>query len=181
MKNSILILILLASVFAFSQKEGQNFCKGDTSRSYFDLDILKKKIYWYNTYYFEEQTGSKIIKEKKYLEFKQVWENGNTDFLYLREEDGITLEFEDGFDKETIRFNRLFKVNHSWEKEDNTAIYTVKSFEGKLKTPYCKYENLLIIEAKYKKVTFNFFYLKGFGYVGATKNEDLISYVTPEM
>ena len=100
-------------------------------------------------------------------------ENGQTGNLQVK--------FENGFENETIRFDSQFEINHSWENADKTAVYTILSYNGKLKPPYCNYENLLIIEAKYKSVIFKFYYLKGLGYIGATKNNQLISYITPEI
>lgn len=181
MKNYILIFFLLISIFSFGQSEGQDFCDGDKDASYFPLNIRKKKIFWYNTYYFEEKLSTKDINEKKYTEYKQTWKDGSVDLLYLRENNNMIFQFEEGLKNETIRFNPQFKIDYSWKKLDKTAIYTIKSYEGKLNTPYCKYENLLIIEAEYKTVTYNFYYLKGLGYVGATKNDKLISYITPEI
>lgn len=182
MKNAFLITILLMSLFGFSQKEGQDFCKGDfIDGAYFELAPMKKKIFWYNTYYFEECLGTKDINGIKYLEYKQTWKNGNSDLLYLRNDKGEVFQFEKGFQKETIRFDPKFKVDYVWDKADKTAVYTIKSFEGRLVTPYCKYENLLIIEAKYANVTYEFYYLKGLGYIGATQNNKLVSYITPEI
>ena len=58
--------------------------------------------------------------------------------------------------------------------------YKIITYDGKLKTPYCEYKNLLVIEAKMKSVTFNFYYLRGHGYIGATQDNKLISYISPE-
>jgi len=181
MKNTFLISFIFVSSLSFSQKEGQNFCKGIVGGSYFPLDIKNKKIFWYDTYYFEEQLATKERSGKIYLEYKQTWKDGHSDLLYLRNDKEKVLQFENGFENETIRFDSQFEINHSWENADKTAVYTILSYDGKLKTPYCNYENLLIIEAKFKSVTFKFYYLKGLGYIGATKNNQLISYITPEI
>jgi hypothetical protein len=45
MNKSIIILFLFISGLSFSQKEGQNFCKGIENGSYFPLDIKKKKSF----------------------------------------------------------------------------------------------------------------------------------------
>lgn len=181
MNKSILILILLVPILVFSQKEGQNFCKGIEDGSYFPLDIKKKKIFWYDTYYFEEQLGTKELNGKTYLEYKQIWKDGSVDLMYLREADSKVLEYEEGLDQETTRYGSQFEEGYSWRRPDKTAVYTILSYDGKLKTPYCAYDKLLVIEAKFKTVTYEFYYLKGLGYIGATQNNTLVSYITPEM
>lgn len=182
MRNALLIITLLFSLFSFGQKEGQNFCKGDYPNGfYFELAVLKKKIYWFDTYYFEERIGTKEINGKNYFEYKQTWKDGSSDLLYLRYDGDKVLQFVDGFKEETIRYDAHYKIGDAWENVQKEGVYTIKSFEGKLLTPYCNYEGLLIIEAKYETVTYNYYYLRGLGYVGATKNNALISYITPEM
>jgi len=115
------------------------------------------------------------------LEYKQTWKNGSVDLMYLRQDESKVLEYEEGFDTETTRFSSQFEEGYSWRKVDKTAVYTILSYDGKLKTPYCDYDKLLVIEAKYKTITFEFYYLKGLGYIGATQNDTLVSYITPEM
>jgi hypothetical protein len=181
MRNAVLIVILFVSGLSFSQKEGQNFCKGTDGGSYFPLDIKMKKIFWYDTYYFEEQLGTKEHNGKTYLEYKQTWKNGSVDLMYLREADSKVLEYEEGLDQENTRFGSQFEEGYSWTRVDKTAVYTILSYDGKLKTPYCIYDKLLVIEAKFKKVIYEFYYLRGLGYIGATQNENLVSYITPEM
>ncbi len=181
MKKVILLFFLGITLFGYGQKEGQNFCKGIIDGSYFPLDIQKKKIFWYNTYYFEEKLGTKDLNGKTYLEYKQTWKNGKTDLMYLREVNSTIVEFEEGLTQETTRYSPQFEEGYSWNKADQLAVYTILSYKGTLKTPYCNYDNLLVIEAKYKTVTFEFYYLKGLGYVGATENNKLISFITPEM
>lgn len=181
MKKAILLFFLGITLFGYGQKEGQNFCKGIVGGSYFPLDIKKKKIFWYDTYYFEEQIGTKERNGKTYLEYKQTWENGKADLMYLREINAKVLEFEEGLTQETTRYSPQFEEGYSWSKADKSVVYTILSYEGKLKTPYCNYDNLLVIEAKYKTVMFEFYYLRGLGYVGATENKTLVSYITPEM
>jgi hypothetical protein len=181
MKNSLVILALFATFIGIAQKEGQNFCTGNNIYGeYFDFSIKEKKIFWYKTYYIEKQIGTKTINGKNYFEYSQIWESGDSDILYLRTENSSILEYDTKLNIETIRFDSNFNLDYSWQKMDKTVLYTIKSFNASLITPFCKYENVLSIEAKYEKVTYNFYYLKGFGYVGATKNDKLISYVTPE-
>ena len=39
----------------------------------------------------------------------------------------------------------------------------------------------MAIEAAYPKITYVFYYLKGFGYVGTAKDGNLISFVVPDL
>lgn len=181
MKKTFLALLILFTFNGYSQlKEGQNFCSENKKGSYFPLTISNKKISWQNTYYIESINGKKVIKGKEYAEIKQEWENKNVDLIYLREENNIVYQYEECCENETIRFNTNFKVGDKWLQADNKMEYEIISFNGELTTPYCEYKNLLIIQAKIANNTFQFYYLKGIGYVGATINKKLISFVTPE-
>lgn len=188
MKKAFLIAIILLNLKGYSQlKEGQNFCSPNEDGVYFPLAIDSKKIFWKNTYYIETNNGKKIIKEKEYTEIKQEWENKTVDLMYLREENNIVYEFDECCENETIRFSKEFKIGDKWKKVDNSMEYEILSFNGELKTPYCEYKNLLVMQAKSASNTFQFYYLKGHGYIGATVNingatvtKKLISCVTPE-
>lgn len=47
-----------------------------------------------------------------------------------------------------------------------------------METPYGKFTDLMVIEAKFDNGKFKFYYQKGMGYIGATtKKEGLISYL----
>lgn len=181
MRYILSLFALMISSSLFSQTEGQNFCDVFVSEDYFPLDIKKKKIVWYDTYYYEEMIGVKDINNKKYTEYIQRWKGGNIDTLFLREENGVFYQYEEDFNGETIRFDVKFKKRKRWETIDKKVKYVVKSFKGKLSTPYCEYENLLVIEAELSLETYKFYYKKGYGFIGATINKnDLISYVSPD-
>lgn len=179
MKKICTLSFLLVSLLSFAQKEGQDFCDGDKDGSYFPF-IKKKKLLWSRTYYFEESVGEKILNGKKYNTYRQTWENGTIDYLYLREEDGKILEYEECCTTETVRYDEFFEPGHSWASEDKKATYTLLSYDTELETPYCKYKHLMAVEAKYATVTYIFYYLKGYGYVGAKTKDIVISAATPE-
>ena len=42
----------------FAQQEYQDFCNGNSKRSYFPLDIKKKKLVWSGTGYIETKKGT---------------------------------------------------------------------------------------------------------------------------
>ena len=179
-KLLLFFLVLTGSVSYSQQFEGQNFCEATKDASYFPLAITKKKILWKNTFYFETQHATKTINGKNYIAFQQEWKEGNSDLLYLREENGIVYQYDDCCEVETIRYNPQFTIGHTWKTADQTREYKVIAYDGKLRTPFCDYQNLLVIEAKMDYGHYNFYYLKGHGYIGATQNGQLISCVTPK-
>lgn len=93
--------------------------------------------------------------------------------------DGKVFQYDEKKKTEFLRFDKALKVQQSWVTSENE--YRIIMYDGVLITPYCFYKNLLVLEAKYPKVTYKFYYLKGLGYVGATKDDKLISYIKPEI
>lgn len=180
MKVLQLIILLFISSTMFGQNEGQSFCEGDINESYFPISIKKKKVIWQNTFYLEIQSGEKNINGVLYSSFEQLWEGQERYTLYLREENGVIYQYEECCKDESIRYNPTFDVGYSWKTADQNVEYTIESLKGTLKTPYCNYENLLVLESKFVNGTFKFYYLKGFGYVGTTIDNELISFVSPE-
>ena len=181
MKLTITFLTLIFCLPLYSQTDGQSFCSEFKNEDYFPLTIEKKKILWLDSYYFEEIVGTKKIKDKEYIEYAQIWKDGNTESLLLREENGVIYQFEKCCDSETIRFDSKYRKGKSWQSADKKSKYTIESFKGKLKTPYCDYKDLLVIKGEFTNVTYKFYYKKGYGYIGTTDDENnLISCVSPE-
>lgn len=181
MNKLLFILFIFFNHISHSQIiEGQKFCEETTDGSFIPLSIDKKKILWYDTFYFEYIIGTKIINGKTYTEFKQEWENKNISLLYLREENGIIYQYNECCENETIKYNHAFDKNHKWKSVDAKSAYKILSYSGKLQTPFCKYENLLVIESEMEYGNFKFYYFRGHGYVAATKDGKLISCVTPK-
>lgn len=174
-----LLFLFFLTTTTYAQKEGQNFCKGTTDGSYFPLDIQKKKIVWYNTYYYETLEGDKMLKGKTYVAFKQQWQDGSNSMIYFREANGKVLQYEECCSAETIRWKQSLKKGENWQNEDkkDTVLYTLLSEDAVLKTPYCHYTGLMALQAQYAKSTYVFYYLRGLGYVGATKDGNVISFI----
>lgn len=174
-----LLCLLLTTSFYAQINEGQDFCDPNKNGDFFPLSLEKKKILWADYSYFETQNGTKQIKGKIYIEFLQNW-GDKTDKLYLREENGTIYQYEECCTTETIRYDINFKKGHSWKTADGKSTYEIISYNGKLKTPFCEYKNLLVIKAELDFGTYHFYYLQGHGYVGATTSKNkLISCVTP--
>ncbi|WP_299123430.1 hypothetical protein [uncultured Winogradskyella sp.] len=181
MKYYCLYVICFLSLTCIAQKEGQSFCGGDNTEAYFPLLESKKIIVWGNTYYTEKKTGIKELNDKTYIEYTQTWESGDIAYLYLRKENGIIYQYEENTEDETIRLPHNFDIGDSWKTASKEGSYEIISKEGKLKTPICNYSNLLVLKSIFKNGNFTFYYLKGYGYVAATVNDNLISFVTPKL
>jgi hypothetical protein len=179
MKNVVVLFLSIMTFSAYSQKEAQSFCDGNDNGKYFPLNINKKKILWNDTYYFESIIGQKEFDGKLYIEFKQEYKNGEIDLVYFREEKGVIYEYRERCKKEYIKLE-CNAVGQQWSGDCLTNSYKIIAFDGKLKTPYCQYRNLLVIEAAYENETFTYYYLKGYGYVAATKQGKLYSCAVPE-
>ena len=178
MRKFILIALLVSISKSYAQLEGQSFCEGVSTGSYFPLTIGSKKITWYNTSYLEKMKETKILHNRVYTVFEQVWENGASDLLYLREEKGKVYQWDEEKKQEFVRLEQV-QLNFKWKV--NEKEYKIVDTQGELITPFCFYKGLLVIETQWDKRTYRFYYLKGFGYVGATWDGKLISYVKPEI
>lgn len=179
MKAFTVLSLFLMTTLMFSQKEGQNFCDAFAEDNYFPITIKTKKNLWKSTYYMEEIIGNKTRKGKEYVEYVQQWEDGRADFIYLREENGVIYQFEECCDTETVRFDASFTKGHTWKTADQKATYTLETFEATLKTPFCNYENLIVIKLEAGALVYKFYYKKGYGYVGTKQEGILISGVAP--
>ncbi|WP_452597848.1 hypothetical protein [Pontimicrobium sp. MEBiC01747] len=179
MKKLLFLTCLLSSLYSFSQKEGQDFCEGDRQESYFPLLKGTKYIIWYNTYYAEKNIGTKNIEGETYIEYEQLWEKGSKSTLFLKETNNAVYQFEDCCNDDTIRLPKEIEVGKKWTTTDNLVEYEIVSLDGTLKTPVCHYKNLLVIKYTSGKEYFKFYYLKGYGYIGGTKDEALISFAMP--
>jgi len=183
MNKITLFFLLFLSHISYSQiTEGQKFCEENKDGSYFPVSDLnfKKKVLWAKTYYNETKEESKIINGKAYFQFRQEWENKNVVLLYLREENGVVYQYDESDKKESVRYDPSFETGHSWKTADGKDHYKIISYQGELRTPYCEYKKLLVIEADVSFGKYKFYYLKGLGYIGATKDDKLISCITPE-
>lgn len=177
MKKTIIFLLLIFTTATFAQKEGQNYCEGDNTEGYFYLSTFNKIVLWFNTYYNETLEGEQVFNNTNYKVYVQEWEDGDKDTLYMREEGSRVLQYHKELDKEVVRFDSNFTLQNKWKLID--CKNRLLSFQETLVTPVCRYKNLMAIEATYEHTTYIFYYLRGFGYVGATKNGQLVSCVVP--
>ena len=180
MQKTLIIFSVLICSFSFSQTINESFCNENINSSYFPLTNNFKKVIWRDTFYFERNNRIKEINGKTYTEFEQESESSGTALRYLREENGIVYEYEKCCENETVRYDAKFEVGHIWKKANKKEEFKIITYKGHLKTPFCSYKNLLVIEGELSSKKFKFYYLRGYGYVGATEGKKLISYVTQE-
>lgn len=176
MKYFVLLLLFTSPLFA--QKEGQSFCQGGKAGSYFPLNIQHKKIRWYSAIYTETMAGENKVAGKTYHEFAQEWPGMGTDKLLLREDKGKVFQYDPETGQDLLRYDPSVGINTSWHILDRK--YTIVRYDGQLETPFCDYRNLLVIRAEFESVTYNFYYQQGLGYIGATEDGQLVSYLMPE-
>ena len=177
-KTFILFFIFLNSVIYSQKSELNNICKSNDEKSFFSLENDFKKVVWRETFYVERRKEVKNINGKNYLEIVQESENDGTVSRYFREENGTIYELDKSSKKELVRFDTKFEKGYSWKTGNGKDEYTILSFNGELETPFCIYKNLLVIDAKMNFGHFTFYYSRGLGYVGATENGKVISYIT---
>lgn len=176
----ILLTLCICSLSTYTQVEGQYFCDKISGNSYFPLDKDGKKYFWGNTYYSEHLLEPKTINGKEYIGFHHVWEKGQEDIRYLREEKGVIYEFEKCCENETIRYDPSFKKGYTWKNADGSVQYTVISKNAKLKTPLCSYKKLYVLRAEFENATYFYYFTLGYGFIGATNSKkELISFITP--
>lgn len=181
MKHIVLFTTLIFSITIFSQSERQSFCGGDPEAPYFTLHSGTKHIVWDNSFYSEKNVGIKTINGVEYTHYKQSWKSGSVQDMYLREENGNVFQFEDCCEDDTVRLPVKQDIGESWQTADKLSTYEIISIDGELETPVCKYTNLLVLKSTFKNGAFTFYYQKGYGYIGATVNDQLISFVIPRL
>ncbi|WP_452223172.1 hypothetical protein [Lacinutrix chionoecetis] len=178
-KITFAFLILLCGFNAFAQKQGQIFCDGDKNGTYFPLLDSKKYIIWGNTFYVEEIIGTKTKNGKTYKEYSQTWESGDVANLLLTEKNGNILQYIEENEEDKLRLPYDIKVGKSWKTNKGLVAYEITSLKGTLKTPVCNYSNLLVLKSSFQNGEFIFYYQKGYGYIGAAQDGELISFVVP--
>lgn len=177
----IYVSCLCLTLGAFAQKTGQNFCEGDLNGTYFPLDIDKKEIVWGRLTYTETKIGTQIFNNKTYQVYQQKWSEGTIDTLYLiEEEEGRIYQYDEILNTTILRLDPSLKKGSKWKPMTGFSKMKVISYDATLNTPFCQYTDLLAIKATYKSGgTYTFYYLKGYGYVGASTKKGVLSYVTP--
>ena len=179
MKFQLLILTLMFFNCNHAQSNLKDICGEFQGDQYFPLDIQKKKIIWKDTFYNEILTDTVVIENKSYTKFVQNWEDGSTNEIYLRKEDGMIRQYEECCEYDTTKLPDEIIEGAEWLNADFKKKHVVLSLSGKLSTPFCDYEDLLVVKVSTYSDEYNYFYKKGIGFVGATEKGKLVSYISP--
>lgn len=181
MRVSSIILVFATLSNILAQETPNDFCSADASKTYFPLDIKVKQVVWGKIGYIETRNREVLLDDKMYYSYVQSWSIGEIDTIYLREIDGVIMQYDKLTNSEFKRYDPAFKKGHLWEGGCHFVTFKVKSFKGKLTTPHCSYKNLMVIKGKYDTGdSYKFYYLKGYGYVGTTNSKGLISFIAPK-
>lgn len=180
MKTGYLLAVMfLLALPMWAQREGQSFCDGNPQGDWFTLWPVKK-ILWGDTFYKDFKIGTKVISGASWEVFVQEWKDGDRDTLYFRKEGSKTYEYYEKTGLRVLRLDEQAREGDTWKGKDRS--YRVLSTNATFHTRYCWYSHLLALEARFDDgATYTFYYLRGFGYVGAGRDGKIISCVVPEV
>ncbi|WP_234859183.1 hypothetical protein [Aquimarina aquimarini] len=166
MKKTIFLLFAILPVLTFGQSE---FCDKSFGESYFPLEIgFEKHITWGNAFYVEKVTKKKEIGGKEYFKYEQDFRNGTVYDLLLRNQNDTILMYNEVKKRDQILLIAKPQKEIRWETGKVTEI------DGSFETPYCNYENLIVVENKYSNGTKEKrYYKKGLGLVAITSKKGI--------
>lgn len=166
MKRTIFLLLAIFPILAFGQSE---FCDKNFGESYFPLQIgFEKYITWGDAFYIEKVTGKTEINGKEYYKYDQDFGNGTVYDLLLRNQNDTIYMYNKVKKKEQILLIAIPEKGIKWESGK------VVEIDGSFETPYCNYENLIVVEYKYSTGTKEKrYYKKGLGLVAITNKKGI--------
>lgn len=166
MKRTILLLLAILPILTFGQSE---FCDKSFGESYFPLQIgFEKHITWGNAFYVEKVTEKTEIDGKKYFKYEQDFRNGTVYDLLLRNQNDTIFMYNEVKKKDQILLIAKPQKGIKWETGK------VAEIDGSFETPYCNYENLIVVENKYSNGTKEKrYYKKGLGLVAITSKKGI--------
>lgn len=166
MKKTIIGILIILPFLGFGQSD---FCDKNFGDSYFPLKIgFEKNITWGNSFYIEKVTEKTNIDGTEYYKYVQDFGNGTVYDMLLRNQNDTIFMYNKKLKKETI----LLIVKP--EKGIKWATGKIDKIDGSFETPYCNYENLLVIENKYSNGEKDTRYFKkGLGLVAITNRKGI--------
>ncbi len=166
MKRTTFLLLAIFPILTFGQSD---FCDKSFGESYFPLEIgFKKNITWGNAFYVEKVTEKKEIYGKEYYMYVQDFGNGTVYDLLLRNQNDTIYMYDEVKKKDNILLIAIPEKGIKWETGK------IDQIEGSFETPYCNYENLLVVENKYSNgAKETRYYKKGLGLVAITGNKGI--------
>ena len=161
MKKYIILLLLICPLLGFGQSD---FCNKNFGNSYFPLEIgFEKNITWGSSFYVESIKEKTEIDGKEYFKYNQDFGNGKAYELLLRNQNDTIYLFNEKSKKDIVFL--IAKAEKGLKWGTTKIIKTDANFE----TPYCNYENLLVVQYKYSNgEKGKRYYKKGLGLVAIT-------------
>ena len=166
MKKVIIGILIILPILSFSQSD---FCDKSFGDSYFPLEIgFEKNITWGNSFYIEKVTEKTEINGIEYFNYVQDFGNGTVYDLLLRNQNDTIFMYNEVKKTENILLIAKKEKGIKWETGK------VDEIDGTFETPYCNYENLLVIENKYSNGTKETrYYKKGLGLIAITNRQGI--------
>ncbi|NQX86715.1 MAG: hypothetical protein HRT67_12565 [Flavobacteriaceae bacterium] len=166
MNRKTFILLIILPILTFGQSD---FCDKSFGESYFPLEIgFEKQITWGNAFYVEKVTERTEINGKEYYKYEQDFGNGTVYDLLLRNQNDTIYMYNEVKKKDNILLIAKPQKGIKWDKGK------ISEIEGSFETPYCNYENLLVVENKYSNGTKEKrYYKKGLGLVAITTKKGI--------
>lgn len=172
MKIKIFLVLLLLPFLAVAQSA---FCDKNFGESYFPLEIgFEKNITWGNAFYVEKVTEKIEIDGKTYYKYVQDFGNGKSYDLILRNQNDTIYMYN-----EVKKTNNILLIAKP-EKGIKWKNGIIDQIDGSFETPYCNYENLLVVANKYPDGTKEKrYYKKGLGLVAITSKKGIVGVCLP--
>ncbi|MCL8009541.1 hypothetical protein M8845_19125 [Gelidibacter japonicus] len=172
MKITTLLLLTLFPFLIYGQSD---FCEKTFGESYYPLKIgFEKHLTWGNATYIEKVTGTTKKEGIEYFNYEQDFGAGTSYNLLLRKQNDTVFMYNEEQKKDVILLIERPVVGTKWES--GKVIDTNGFFES----PFCNYENLLVIENKYSSGDKEKrFYKKGLGLVAVTTNTGIKGMCVP--
>ena len=164
MKKYIILLLLVCPLLGFGQSD---FCNKSFGNSYFPLEIgFEKNITWGSSFYVESIKEKMEIDGKEYFKYNQDFGKGKAYELLLRNQNDTIYLFNEKNKKEIVFLIVKPKKGTKW------GAGKIVEIDGSFETPYCNYENLLVIESKYSNGEKDKrYYKQGLGLVAITSKK----------
>lgn len=180
MKNNLLTTLLLLTLWNSTTINSQEtFCTKTFDNSYFPLLIgLEKKLTWGSAVYTEKINETQNINGQEYYKYLQDFGNGKSYDLLLRKNNDTVFIYNEKEKNENILLIEKLKLGTKWNRGKKKS--KIIDTNGRFESPFCYYENLLVIENKFangKKE--NRYYKKGVGLVAVKSNNQINGMLIP--
>jgi hypothetical protein len=172
MKRTAFLLLTILPILTFGQSE---FCDKNFGESYYPLKIgFQKHLTWGTATYIEKVTGKTEKDGVEYYNYEQDFGGGTSYDLLLRKQNDTVFMFSEKEKKDIILLIERPVKGTKWKS--GKVINTNGFFES----PFCDYENLLVIENKYPNGNKEKrFYKKGLGLVAVTTKKGIKGMCVP--